>query len=422
MTIDTSWGRAPRRVYLLGAGFSRGFHPPMPLMADLAKRVIEALTIDPGELNAFNGDLEAWLSYLSTRQPWDDEALALRNLATFREASAAIAEAVRRAASQDGGRPDEGDVLTRLVLDWCVEEADVLTFNYDLLVEEVLRDWVPTVTGPDIYPLPLTERHAAQGGALSGSSEPLAPLPLLYKLHGSVNWLYPGIDRGDGPITLAPWKQVGPLERRRRERHLYADLDPLVVPPTSSKSSFYGNEALRALWHAAADALRTADELVVIGYSFPASDQQVTALIRTTLPPGATIRVVTRDSDVPRRAAGAFQQHDVEELVDEDAAAAYVEQTCGHVIEWSHTSEDPGVREWLSTPNGEATRMANYQDRDLTGDISQHASGELARTWPSVSRTWRRKPFGDDGQRARYQAYVPRAEWIAHPNPWRADG
>lgn len=407
-----------RRTYLLGAGFSRGFHRPMPLMADLAARVVDELGVEPDHLAVFNHDLEAWLSYLSVRQPWDDESTALRNLATFRDASAVIADEIERASSlEDDEEPVRAALLTRLALDWCLAGADILTFNYDLLVENVLRDWDRNVTGADIYPIPLTARRPAGGGGLFGYSNPTLPLPSLHKLHGSVNWLYGGIDHSDGPITLGPWYRTDPQDQEPRERYLYADLTPLVIPPTSSKSPFYGNMALRSLWADAAAALHRADELVVIGYSFPASDQQVTTLIRTALPPGKTIRVVTLDQPVADRAADAFARHKVDAFVDPDAAAAYVEHTCGQVIEWSHASDGDGVREWLTNGAVELTRMSSY-DPSSPGEIAEKAMRALAKEWPGVERTWRGHHFSSEG-RARYRAYVPKAAWDANPDPWR---
>ena len=175
-------------------------------MRDLATQVDSALRLNPDELAAFNWDLEAWLSYLSVHQPWDDEPTALRNLARFREASAVIADEIGRAMSApDVEVQQRSQLLTRLVLDWCLRESDVLTFNYDLLVENVLQDWERNLTGADIYPLPLTSRRPAGSKGLIGYSPTTMPLPYLYKLHGSVNWLYGGANHSDGPVTLGPW-------------------------------------------------------------------------------------------------------------------------------------------------------------------------------------------------------------------------
>lgn len=411
-------------MFLLGAGFSKGFHPPMPLMADLADRVVSALGIDPDELKAFNGDFEAWLSYLSTRQPWDSESTALRNLATFQEASDVIASEIERASSLEvSGSDRRARLLQRLVLDWCVHSSEVLTFNYDLLVELELQRWERRVSGADLYPLPLVERLPLGVHPFLSATMPTTPLPLLYKLHGSINWLYPGIDHGDGPITLGPWRGLNPNHPERRVRHLHADLAPLVVPPTSTKSPFYSNTALRSLWANTAQVLRRADELIVIGYSFPVSDQQVTTLIRTTLPIGARIHVVTADERVPARVKKSFPQHVVTTLIDEDAAATYVDGASGPVIEWSHASDGNGVREWLSGPDGEVTRMASYFERESRGaELEQLAMEELAKVWPSISLTWQNNHASENDDRIRYRAYVPLSEWRDRQHPWASRG
>jgi hypothetical protein len=404
-----------RRVYILGAGFSRGFNPAMPLMADLAYEVTRALSLEPTVLESFNGDVEAWLSYLATRQPWDSEAAALRNLATFQEASSVIARVVDTASRDDAATRHEE--LLCLVLEWCVDGADVLTFNYDLLVEEALRGWERNASGPDLYPLPLVERQPVGSHPFLTAGGPTAPLPSIYKLHGSVNWMYSGEENSTGPVTLGPWQRSDPQQQAPRQRYLYSDLKPLVVPPTSSKSPFYTHSALRALWAAAAAALREAEEIIVIGYSFPSTDQQVTTLLRTTLRPGTRILVVTTDREVVDRVTKAFPQHAVSELIHPDAANAFVDRNCGHVLEWSHGADGDGVREWLRGPTGEITRMARYSNRV---QITQGARAELSAAWPTIVQTWR--GFGSSDGRDRYRFYVPRLEWLANPSPWpRAD-
>jgi hypothetical protein len=85
------WDARYMVTYLLGAGFSKAFHSPMPLMRELGERVLDQLGLGAEVLGPFGGDLEAWLSYLANRQPWDDVPTSLDNEATFTRASEAIA-------------------------------------------------------------------------------------------------------------------------------------------------------------------------------------------------------------------------------------------------------------------------------------------------------------------------------------------
>ncbi len=402
-------------AYLLGAGFSKAFEPSMPLMADLRDLVLNALGLPASTLDPFGGDLEAWLSYLSSHQPWDDESTAWRNRATFREVSRAVAAQVRTAQGPRRGTGAHDERLTRLVLDWCVQKAHVLTFNYDLVVERVLQEWESNLTGGDIYPLPLTERRAPLAGIVGGQGSPRIPLPHLYKLHGSVNWHYPGLSQGQGPVTLGPWEPVPADTQRERDRHLYDDLEPLVVPPTSVKSAYYDNDALRALWRNASEGVSSAHELVVIGYSFPPSDQQVLSFVRTTLPAGAVILIVTADQRVADRAREMFPGHEVQELVAPDAASQYVDEVCGPLIKWNPRWEDNCLTEHLEAFDT-VMRRTEQEAHDNTTTDSSRVLEELQRSWPTLPATW--QPAFTASGRESYRGYVPWTEWAQAPLPW----
>ena len=47
------------------------------------------------------------------------------------------------------------------------------------------------------------------------------------------------------------------------------DKDVLIVPPITEKSSYFKNETINRLWWEAAEALRHATRVFVIGYSLP---------------------------------------------------------------------------------------------------------------------------------------------------------
>ena len=205
-----------------------------------------------------------------------------------------------------------------------------------------------------------------------------------------------------------------PREDDRRTRHLLADLRTLVVPPTSTKSAFYGADAIRALWRNAAAALAGTDELVVVGYSFPPSDGQVATMLRCTLPPHASIHIVTRDQGVADRARDAFKTHEVTALVSEQAAHDYVNVACGPIIEWSSQREGSGQRQWLTTPAG---RVSRFVPADSTHNDQTEVRDELMRTWPSVARSWKafRRPEHCDQV---WRAYIDKCEWDAVQDPW----
>jgi hypothetical protein len=61
---------------------------------------------------------------------------------------------------------------------------------------------------------------------------------------------------------------------------LSADKVPLVIPPTTGKSGFFNNETVRSQWAEALRALRSADTVYFVGYSFPPSDTMIRFLVQ----------------------------------------------------------------------------------------------------------------------------------------------
>jgi hypothetical protein len=61
------------------------------------------------------------------------------------------------------------------------------------------------------------------------------------------------------------------------------DTEAFVVPPAATKSAYYRNPVTRELWQRAAQSLREADRLILIGYSLPAADLTLTGMISDAL-------------------------------------------------------------------------------------------------------------------------------------------
>jgi len=154
----------------------------------------------------------------------------------------------------------------------------VITTNYDITFEYIFwkigrklylpNEWVEAESGGPI------ERHfldnmyerKRKGG------------PLLCKLHGSLNWLS---SETEGLIVEGSIieKEIDTgTETKRVKDPLITDIDyssitkeaPLIVPPTIFKLQI--DPCLQNIWDAAGAALRKADNIVFIGFSFPKSD------------------------------------------------------------------------------------------------------------------------------------------------------
>lgn len=156
------------------------------------------------------------------------------------------------------------------------DQLTVITTNYDLVAEFGL--W--TIGMAPRLPTEWEAHTKKNGYASLYSKEPTHPR--LCKLHGSLNWL--GHDANSKKLLVEDRisRVHGPMnEPREREWRLpvmaasdyYSENNcaaPLIVPPTLYKQQ--SGPEFEDVWITARQALRSAQRLAVIGYSFPPSD------------------------------------------------------------------------------------------------------------------------------------------------------
>jgi len=180
-----------------------------------------------------------------------------------------------------------------------------LTFNWDTIFDRTLAEtgkWYPD----DGYHVKF---HQLYDRAWRDPRSTQSAWKLL-KLHGSTNWLGPYVtlrfDKGTrGWISSAErvnftWCIVDASARyssyKDRWRPDYGPfsyffppddpvletpLMPIIIPPTASKNfSEYGN-ILGPIWQEAASVLKDARKLVIIGYSFPETDEHAFSLLES---------------------------------------------------------------------------------------------------------------------------------------------
>ncbi len=102
--------------------------------------------------------------------------------------------------------------------------------------------------------------------------------------------------------------------------------EPCIVPPTTSKANFYASAFFANLWRLADQALRAADELVVIGYSLPPADTAVRALLSTSFPSGPVTVVDVKEATADRYRQ-VFGDRVDSTFVGSDALQRYVDAT-----------------------------------------------------------------------------------------------
>ena len=146
------------------------------------------------------------------------------------------------------------------------ERYSVLTFNYDLVLEDAILD---SDVGGLNYGL----------GYFEDLPEFCAPkgIPVL-KMHGSLNWQKCD-ECGDYVISEDSLNHV--FRRERCGGRCDGMLSPVIVPPVPDKAQYLG--AKNQIWAKALDQLTNADELVILGYSMPAIDESALALIRDAI-------------------------------------------------------------------------------------------------------------------------------------------
>lgn len=201
------------------------------------------------------------------------------------------------------------------------ERAAVLTFNYDTLLETAIQRGSPVIAGatsvlrardsegqiPDDAPAPRAwdpllayKVHFDELALKSGSSLPVggdryyAPLatreaahPPFLKLHGSVDWYFRSGYGMDG-TNIAPH----PVASRSLFQRAHARFDsptmtqdgaevflPLMTTAFIDKPQ-ESHPIVRAVWKEARATLERTKTLVVLGYSFPATDFHIRHLLR----------------------------------------------------------------------------------------------------------------------------------------------
>ncbi|MGI8648143.1 MAG: hypothetical protein ACR2JX_07970 [Mycobacteriales bacterium] len=388
-------------VYILGAGFSKAVSDHMPLMKDLSAAVaghLEAADFASSlSVETFSGDFEAWMTFLSTEQPWLSESQNMRNCAAFYEVTTAVSQVLNGAQNSAFDDPMPG-WLTALAHHWRTTSATVITFNYDELVEAAVStallgtEWAEPKRLTNVYPLPLTPASKRAPVGLSFDAPQETAFHLL-KLHGSINWYYAGFDAPtNDPIYLS--ERGGEWERRANDTpstrpDFLVDKVPFIVPPTAVKTGYYRNKILRAAWHLAAEALRDADELHVIGYSAPESDLLVKFLMRTNFTGTRVVSVDPSDKAADHLSRYLLKAEECEIHTAKNPETYVLEQL--PEIQISCTKSEQGEHEsrTLLRLNSLSSETVASQKCSLCPENQLQNYNEGTYTCPCCNSTWR---------------------------------
>lgn len=356
-----------KRVYFLGAGFSKAINRAYPTLAELTEIVLinlskrhkgtavaNHLATVPNELH---GNLELVLSYLFSDWPWKTTAEQDLDMSLYRNLTyeicahlteietATVAEEFQILAhylkSHDHGviTVNYDTLLERIAVMYWQAKRATLAHYYELVIEDrfddiqrtseqvpyliediepapfkfqskrivVSRDFILQTKNDDVLNLvedPRLDHKVGKTDRISLRSQLDGYLKLvrqqegsrkafslkseiqyrILKLHGSVDW----VEEKNDTIRI-PADQSAPSRKETL---------PLIVPPLLDKVRHYGSQKIRDVWFSAHSLLEEAEEVILIGFSFPATDLSVRFLFQSALKgnPLARIVVVNRDS------------------------------------------------------------------------------------------------------------------------------
>lgn len=169
-------------------------------------------------------------------------------------------------------------LVRRLKREDRLSKTGFVSLNYDILIDNALVDLHPDGydldNGYDLdYGIEFTNFKRDDDWKRPRSKKAI----YLYKLHGSLNWLYCPTCIS---LTLTPKdKSVAQLAFEPKECDACkSGMIPIIIPPTFFKvmSNFY----LQEVWHKAEDMLKQAKRIFFCGCSFPDADIHIKYLLK----------------------------------------------------------------------------------------------------------------------------------------------
>ena len=209
-----------------------------------------------------------------------------------------------------------------------------ITLNYDTILEQSF-----TNIGVNFgYGIRVGKPGQLDISAVQPTVAEKGKLPLVLKIHGSVNWNTR--ENEDEEVDNTESSDAP------KQRTVYSSFDdlinsngaPYILPPTWRKQPDW---LFGKVWSKAIERLQTATRIIFIGYSFPLSDQHVKYLLTAGLQQNISLSkvvVVDRNPEVYNRVSGVFS-HSYKKIVHPD---------CGVPIhEFFHIGANVGL--WLNS-------------------------------------------------------------------------
>ena len=268
-------------VFIFGAGFSKALNPKYPTLKELSEQIEKNYKmIAFAEHDGFDkptsmvakyyftlppkirNNIEHLLTYLYAEFPWKTNTERNIDKALYYDILYRISYCF---TYQTNEIKEEylklGEYINRT-------GSTCITFNYDLLLENLLQktpsDFVAFSSEMNVnpinkqyYQIPMETFDAKDYLKLESNN-----FPKILKLHGSINWIYKA-NCDTNRILFNP---------SASNYALPSGYSPFIIPPVTDKTLFYKNSYISQIWQLAKNSLQNANNIYVIGYSFPETD------------------------------------------------------------------------------------------------------------------------------------------------------
>lgn len=267
------------RVYVLGAGASRALNSRAPLMKDLLRiginfsqgdRPPSPSTKSAHRVKEFISEFYSPLNFTNILPPFEDvlsqvDYCIVNNIPLSKKYSVDELRSLRkdliyilgRAIQHETNHQTDHALVGTFFNNLDQHTETIISLNYDLIIDNGFRDFFGFVN------YGVTMRNSVH-------FRPQYPPKLtLYKLHGSLNWLYCPVC-GALETTEGEKGALKVLTEDINCQSCNTPFEPVLNTPTFLKD--YNNSYIVELWRNAQTQLHHADEVVFVGYSMPDAD------------------------------------------------------------------------------------------------------------------------------------------------------
>jgi hypothetical protein len=305
------------RVLFLGAGASRAFGYPLTsailphIRAGLQDNSLLPLESNPRRERAkmkrlrehlgtllpafFDDDIELplitdVLSLIDLLLTTGEVAVPMLSTEEMEDLRTLLEEAIIHSIEPAAGEAQGGDALD-LLTDWILNAVDegpamtVVSTNYDTVVESLVFEKIsqdPELELSSAVDLGFSWREHSTGRYLETVNQPPAtPRVRIFKLHGSVSWLKCPLCGFIYVNTVGSIVQQAFREDKVDYNNTcvcgHGPVRPVIVAPSMVRT--IKDADLLTIWRSALEAMRVADEWIVVGYSLPPEDIAIRSIL-----------------------------------------------------------------------------------------------------------------------------------------------